>query len=279
MKNFSSLFVLPLALLLFPLSGSAQDLFDSLSTKRYADFLFQSANYNEAIEEYERLVFSFGATEDIKLRLVQSYRLSGNNELGLKRMHSLWDEPAKVSGPISKEFFSLRIINSDFSLIEYAIEDNLFLLPTEKIFLTSSAFLFRDEFRNARILLSEATAYNDPFIRNYLAVSDEALALKLKSPLLGGLMSAVVPGAGKFYTRNWEDGLISLIMVGGTAWQAYRGFSKKGTGSVLAWTYSIIGAGFYIGNIYGSVKEVNRYNHNLKRGIRIRVEAVFYNNL
>lgn len=269
---------LPLALFLLlqlpPVSG--QDLFDSLNTARYADFLFNSGNYREAVEEYERLLFLSNPAEGKKIRLVQSYRLSGRPALARQRMQSIWDQPALVSAPVAKEFFFLSVLDRDFQGLETSLQENPVLTADEKVFYLASALLFQEDFRRANTLLQDHEGLTFPGLQNLQAISGDAVSLPLRSPLMGGVFSALLPGSGKFYAGNWEDGIISMVMVGMSAWQAYRGFDRRGTGSVYAWSYAVIGTAFYLGNIYGSVKEVNKYNQLQKNGIRQRVEAVFH---
>jgi hypothetical protein len=269
---------LPLALLLLlqspPVSG--QDLFDSLNTARYADFLFNSGNYREAVGEYERLLFLSRPAEEKKIRLVQSYRLSGRPDLARQRMQSIWDQPALVSAPVANEYFFLSILNRDFKGLETSIQENSVLTADEKVFYLASALLYQEDFQGANTLLQDLEGLIFPGLQSLQTISGDAVSLPLRSPLMGGVFSALLPGSGKFYAGNWEDGIISLVMVGMSAWQAYRGFDRRGTGSVYAWSYAVIGTAFYLGNIYGSVKEVNKYNQLQKNGIRQRVEAVFH---
>jgi hypothetical protein len=269
---------LPLALFLllqFP-PASGQDLFDSGNTTRYADFLFNSGNYREAAEEYERLLFLSDPAEERKIRLVQSYRLSGRPSLARQRMHAIWERPALVSAPVANEFFFLRIVDRDFVGLEGSLQENPVLTDDEKLFYLASALLYQDDFHRANELLQEIESQTLPGLQSLQAISGDAVGFPLKRPFVGGLLSALLPGSGKAYVGNWEDGIISMVMVGMSAWQAYRGFDRRGTGSVYAWSYAVIGTAFYIGNIYGSVKEVNRYNQHKKNGIHQRVEAVFH---
>lgn len=265
-----------LLLLLHIPGASGQDLFDSLNTSRYADFLFNSGNYREAAGEYERLLFLSDPPEEKKIRLVQSYRLSGKVPLARQRMHAIWERPDLQSAPIANEYFFLRILERDFQGLEDGLSENPMLSAGEKMFYLASAFLLQEEFHRADELLQGAGRPVSPALANLQAISRDAAGLRLKNPALGGILSAVLPGSGKFYTGNWEDGVISMIMVGMTGWQAYRGFDRRGTGSVYAWSYAVAGTAFYIGNIYGSVKEVNKYNQQQKNGIRKRVEAVLH---
>lgn len=256
-----------------------QNLFDSLNTGRYADFLFRSANYREAVAEYERMVFLFHPGDEVKLRLVQSYRMAGNPEMALQRAEMLWETPANVSGRVSKELFALKIITGNAPDLELQTNNNPWLLPEEKAFLIASGQLLNSEYQKAEVSLSSVEIAGNPALVAYKNIVDDALAQRYKSPVAAGIFSAIIPGTGKFYSGNWQDGLLSMSIIGVTAWQAYRGFEKRGVKSAYGWIYGIIGTGFYLGNIYGSVKEVNRYNHAKHHRIRIRVEAVFYNNL
>ena len=257
----------------------AQNLFDSLHTARYADFLFQSENYREAIEEFERLVFSGHAGDEQKLQLVKAYRLAGQPRTAFGRISSLWDRPERVSSRLSFEFLALRIINNDMENFEQATLSNPLLNVNDKCFMLASAHLFRDDFGAALSIIDTTSVAQDVSLQAFRYLAGEGLSLHYKSPAIAGVMSALIPGSGRIYAGNWEDGLLSFIVVGVTAWQAYRGFEKRGSSSLYAWIYGLAGIGFYAGNIYGSIREVNRYNHNKRNGIRIRVEAVFYNRL
>jgi hypothetical protein len=87
--------------------------------------------------------------------------------------------------------------------------------------------------------------------------------LNYKKPGLAALMSTIIPGSGKVYTKNWKDGLISFMLVGLNSWQAYRGFNKYGQSSVYGWVFAGLAGGFYIGNIFGSHKSAKKYNAKL----------------
>lgn len=97
--------------------------------------------------------------------------------------------------------------------------------------------------------------------------------LPRKSPLVGSLLSTVVPGAGKVYAGRPIDGLYSLILVGGSAWLAYDGFNGDGTSSIKGWLFSISGAVLYVGNIYGSNIAVRLYNTSVLGNFRNDIQA------
>lgn len=267
-------------MLLISSSLFGQDLFDKTHSKQYADFLFQSGNYSEALQEYERILFSFDTTEATKLRLIQTYRLAGYPLKALIRMRALWEEPGNVSGPVSWEYLSLQIINNEFEGFEPATRNDPFLTHSEKSFLLVASLLFRNDFTGANTLLDTMQQETfTPTMAAFRHIATDAINRPQKSPFIGGFISFIIPGSGKMYAGNWEDGFISLGIVGVSAWQAYRGFNTHGSSSAYGWIYAIIGTAFYAGNIYGSIREVHRFNFLENNRVRKSVEAIFYNRL
>jgi hypothetical protein len=92
-------------------------------------------------------------------------------------------------------------------------------------------------------------------------------------------MSTFIPGSGKIYTKNWQDGLIALLFVASNAWQAYRGFSKDGVKSTYGWVFGSIGAGFWLGNIYGSYKSAQKFNKQIQKGYHDKISGVIYDRM
>ena len=85
-----------------------------------------------------------------------------------------------------------------------------------------------------------------------------------KSPVLAGLMSAVIPGAGKFYAGRKDEGIASFFTVGIFAGLTAECWIKKGPKDWRTIVFGTLGSLFYIGNIYGSYMSVGIYNDNLR---------------
>lgn len=90
--------------------------------------------------------------------------------------------------------------------------------------------------------------------------SHEGLQIKYRSPVLGGIMSAVIPGSGKAYAGRLLDGMQAFSVVLAPAYNAYYHFNKTGPTSVRAWIWTAVASWFYLSDIYGSVKAVIEYN-------------------
>lgn len=77
-----------------------------------------------------------------------------------------------------------------------------------------------------------------------------------KSPALAALLSAVVPGAGKFYAGNKGQGIYTLLISGMVGLQAWEGYEKAGPKSFRFIAYSTLFASLYIGTVWGSAFSV-----------------------
>lgn len=103
-------------------------------------------------------------------------------------------------------------------------------------------------------------------------LSLEGLEIKYRSPALGGIMSAIIPGSGKMYAGRLLDGIQALSIVAAPAYNAYYHFAKNGKTSVRAWIWTAVASWFYLSDIYGSIKAVNEYNEMQKLKIIVRYE-------
>jgi TM2 domain-containing membrane protein YozV len=105
-----------------------------------------------------------------------------------------------------------------------------------------------------------------------MELSFEGKNLSKKNEFLAGFMSAIVPGSGKIYAKRQKDGIISLITILVSSWQAYDGFKKDGIKSVKGWIYSTLSTFFYLGNIYGSIVAVKIHNQQVENKYFHKVE-------
>jgi TolA-binding protein len=101
-----------------------------------------------------------------------------------------------------------------------------------------------------------------PSSRALAEAAREGEQLPRKSPALAGLMSAVIPGTGHFYTGRWRDGTIALLLNGA--------FLAAGIEAVSAGNEAAAGvllffeAAWYSGTIYGAVNAAQKYNRDLE---------------
>ena len=104
-----------------------------------------------------------------------------------------------------------------------------------------------------------------------LKISDEVRNHRSKSPLVAGLLSAIIRGSGKLYAGKKGEAVatfLSTAWIGFVTWENYR---KCGLKSFRTITFGTFFAGAYASNIYGSVFSVsvveNNYRENVKSTI------------
>jgi len=238
----------------------SQDIYNLDNSKKYAEYLMISHQYKLASEEYERLVFLNPGSKEFKVKLLHSYRKSGNLGLAINRAYGLaGGNIYSLSRGLSVEYLSSLVLTDSLKKINLFLKKNNTLdIKDNAIFKCSSLLLDRKYKESKMLCVSQ-----EEIPIELRLIANEALDRKFKSPFIAAGLSTIIPGLGKVYTKNYVDGIMSLVFVAGAAWQSYKGFKSKGEKSISGWVFGGISLGFYIGNIYGSAKAAKRYN-NLK---------------
>lgn len=134
-------------------------------------------------------------------------------------------------------------------LLSKKYSDNLTLM-------LASSYLLLNNTESASRVLNKANLSGSKLF-DY---STELENFKPKSPFLAGTLSAIVPGTGKFYTKNIGHGLMSLFVNGLLAYRTVIEYNRGGinsTGFIIFGTLFLI---TYITNIVGSVISAKQYN-------------------
>jgi hypothetical protein len=255
-------------LALYPTFCFSQDLYDREHSQKYAEYLFSSRQHALAAEEFERLVYFDRNNFSFKYYLIKSYRLSGDLNSGIKRIYSFYGSSLDTMPQImATEYVKLELLSDSLSVVKAFIQQNIRVLPVKKDVIQSCYLLLKGDYNRANLLAEDAAGRNPGFPGDIKILSEKAARIKFKSPVIAASFSAVIPGTGKFYTKNWADGVVSMLFVVANAWQAYRGFNDHGIKSSYGWTFASLSASFYIGNIFGAVKAAKRYNKNKRNEI------------
>ena len=88
---------------------------------------------------------------------------------------------------------------------------------------------------------------------------DRIQNLDQKDPKLAGL-SALIPGGGFLYTGRYRDALVSFLLNTSLMVASAQAFDKDQ--AFLGGFLAFVEAGFYSGNIYGSITGAHKYNRN-----------------
>lgn len=242
-------------------------------SKEFASYLFKSGQYELSAAEYERLLYLEKDNDSLKYALVNSYFKNGQLQKAVKRSESLYRSLEDFSDPMSELYLQMLILGKDFDKFDKNFKSILLEKKKRDIY-DLHREIMAGNWANVKTKIPQLSLTDHPTVPSLKVLSTKATLFKPKKPWLAVLMSAVLPGSGKFYTKDYKDGIFSLLVVGGTAFQSYRGFNKDGVSSTSGWIFAAISTGFYAGNIYGSAKAAQVYNQNFWFEIEEDAEAI-----
>lgn len=93
------------------------------------------------------------------------------------------------------------------------------------------------------------------------------LSLNRKSGLKAGLLSALIPGAGRIYVEKPGQGIYQLIIASLMGLQTWESYKKDGVQSARFIVYGALFTSFYIGNIWGSTIGVKIYKNEVRKTV------------
>lgn len=264
-----------LILLVMLLCSSEIDYFASENILKFADHLFEEGDYLRAAGEYERWLFfanrsnksdavlykiglcfefegDLGRASDFYRRVSRTSRLHGE---ALYRVGYLYFTAEQHEKSVSHLKNSLESLNGSTKWrAECLIGVNLMRLKKWD----ESVKLFESLSKRSQAEELTETA------TSLLELAKMGSSLPRKSPTLAALLSSILPGLGKVYTRRTYDGFYSLTILGTTGWLSYNGFRKAGVNSTKGWVFGLASGVFYLGNIYGSAISARVYNQRIE---------------
>jgi len=252
---------------------SAQNLFDSLHTQQYANYLQTTKQYNLAASEYNRLLFFNTTNSNAFLGYCYNLRKAGNAAMVVSNYENTLLQKFKIDTTIFSEYIKALIQLNNAKKAITAIEQNNNLLPNNKLLLSSFVNVSIYNWKQANANLNSLTTKTETTQKVQTVLAD-ALKYKYKKPVVAAALSAIIPGLGKVYTGNFKDGIISFIFVGINTFQSIRYYNKKGFKSGGTWIFGGLAAGFYLGNIYGSFKAAKLKNKQINNGFKNKIQEI-----
>lgn len=92
----------------------------------------------------------------------------------------------------------------------------------------------------------------EPYERGLVSRYEQLKTYKKKSPFVAGMLSAVVPGAGRFYMGKAGQGIAALLVTGIFGLQAWEGYRKDGPESARFIIFGSLFTVSHVANIWGS---------------------------
>lgn len=233
---------------------NSQDFHSPESRKLFADYLFCTQDYLRATSEYEEyLKFYDNDTSTFKVAL--GYSLIKSYEEAAKKFSEI-STKSNFYHASRLEYLKTQLLLENYAaLVKFPPDSNQInelKLINLSILLSDSKILERDKLLNP--FLNKEKSEVEMF---YKFRKDPPY----KSPVIAGLMSAVIPGSGKIYADQLSEGLTALVLNGLFAFLSYNNF--KHDHDFRGWIFAGAGTFFYAGNIYGSVAAAKIYNSKL----------------
>ena len=264
-------------LLFFPIfSFSQSNLYDFENSLKFARYLNTTRQLTYATQEYERINYLWPHDSIVTLELVQTYRLNKQCDKFSSALDLLLKKNRLYKyRPYATEYlrFSLncRIQNGNYFEISSLLDS------TENSFFVASYFWVNKQYNKLFDYYSKENHLLSQANYDLYKTTESFYVQEYKSPLAAFLMSAVIPGSGKAYTKRWGDAFVSFLFVSTNAYASYRAFNKKGAKSVNGWIFGGLALSFYSANLWGTVKGVKLYNNNIRETYQNDAESIIYN--
>jgi len=276
MIRFVKLISIILGIFLYAHPGYAQDLYNKENSKAFAQYLLRSQQFHLASIELERVNFMEPDNKHTRYQLVMAYRKANELQSGISKIEKWYPQGNPVS-TLVREWVRLLLLNHEFPRIQSYLTKPSVIPQAEIGYYQLAAAMLYGDYSKAAEYLSDNQKSNYPGQQNLSVLLKQQQSTKYKHSGLALGLSAVIPGLGKVYSKDWKDGLITLLFIATNTWQAYRGFSKDGITSVYGWIFGTMAVGFYGSNLYGSWKSASDYNLRLNNELHHEIEAAVYN--
>ncbi|NQU86846.1 MAG: hypothetical protein HQ541_13910 [Mariniphaga sp.] len=237
-------------------------------------------------EEYEDAIYYINSHFDNEYSLPISDSLhyfKGWSQYSVKNLNLSASSLLQVSSNstffVKSRFFAAynyshlgQIKFSDYIL--QRLNTNRYLTNLKNFELTGNALLARDtkKFKNYFKSIESSSDFSFNVEKEKLNSYDfEIDNHRNKSMFVGGLMSAIIPGAGKIYAGKTGEGISTFLIVAATGATAYENHRKLGLKHAKTILFGSLFAVLYIGNIYGTVFTVKlaneEFNHEMDNKI------------
>ncbi|MCY3549350.1 MAG: tetratricopeptide repeat protein [Candidatus Poribacteria bacterium] len=285
------LLILFLTVTFLPFAAAEEPIeyYTSENVRKFADFLYEEGDYLRAAGEYQRYLFySSGSkarlesertgegtdSDQIRYKIAVCYRFAGQTEQAIRSFETLLKTHPEGQFA-SRAYYQIGATYFLTDQFEQSVQFLRGALPritdtrqhAEAEQLIGLSYLMQKQWSEAgevfKVLQGSDMLMVSEKAKVYHKYAEAGARLPTRSPFLAGVLSTILPGAGRFYTGRIGDALNSLFVIGITGWQAYDGFRRDGISSVKGWTIGTLSGIFYVGNIYGSVISARVYNRNV----------------
>lgn len=233
---------------------SSQDLYNYENSLKFGQHLYNTNQFEFAATEFERCIFLKPEDKIPIFLLFKTYCKLGEFEKAMTIPN--FQKFSETDESFGYENFKLLIQTNRYDDADQLLSGKEYF--RKNINLKLVIYLLQTEWRTASSFRDENKAEIDKTLSE---IVDKSLLLKKKSPLMAGVLSAIVPGSGKVYAGRWGDGLVSFLMTSTAGFVAIRGINKD-KNNFYPWAMGALSLVYYSGNVFGSAKLAKKINKN-----------------
>jgi len=260
-------------LLTFPIVPQEIDFNLPHNIKLFADFLFCDKDYLRAIDEYKKYL-NTTENDTVQFKIALAYSKMNEFNLAFANLEKIKRASIFYQDGISEKLKLLFIQNNDSAFYQFAKNVVSSDIKYQKLYLCYG-LLNKIKYGDKNKFLA---AFDNEEKISVEKFYEQKLNPNYKSEVLAGILSAIIPGSGKIYTEEYGDGITSFLLTGLFSYLAYTNFDHKHY--TRAWIFTALGAGFYAGNVYGSVASAQifnaKVNFEFENGLKLYLEEKNY---
>lgn len=259
----SRIFVVLLFKLLFisTLFSQSNELLSTQNRLKFGDYLFRQKDYLRAVFEYQNILQN-SINDTVKFKLafclekMDRFNEASDNYKGLMFNSDLED--------LAKIFFLKNQFVSNDILIYQNLAGSAIYSPkqftseNEKL-IKYSMFYGEKTFPKVDEFLTCFDESDKGIISNFYLRKHNP---KNKDVWTAGILSALLPGAGKVYTEEYTDGITSFLLTGIFTYLAVDNLNDGH--DTRGWIFTGLATYFYAGNIYGSIASAQIFNAKIE---------------
>ncbi|MBO4244360.1 MAG: hypothetical protein J5882_04815 [Bacteroidales bacterium] len=248
---------------------AAQNLYDTTHIRIFAEYLYNTQQYQFAAEEYARLADSTCSNSlDYAFKTIDCYSIIYDYKNAEKTFEK-YILPQCQTQPGYYFHYVKLLINSGEYAKAYTYCDSL----------QSPYTIKGTNIKNCLAVINQTPAdINNPLLTPEVKSFCQR-KLDKKSMLIAVSMSAVLPGSGRIYCGYVREGIMALLRSGFELAHVAYGFHKYGYKDPYPLFFASLSACFYVGNIFGTAKSVNKYNNTIKKKHDEQIVDYMHDNL
>jgi len=243
--------------------------------RTFADSLYKEEDYYRAITEYKRHLHAFpqfADSDEVNFSIGFSYYKGNKYDAAAPYFQKLSTDNSPLAPSaqflLGQNHFVAKKYEPairEWKLFSYSHPDHIFR-DAARYQMSWIHFLKEDlELMTKELSRIQTPPYQSKaadFIKSLNRWHDRPT----RSPWLAGILSAVLPGAGQWYTGRFWDGLSALVMNSLFAYGIYYTIDRNY--NVGAGVLTFVGVGFYGGNIASAIGSAHKFNRRMKTSLR-----------